>query len=211
MSYSQKVHHDISSAIKNQLLETDQQRVSFKYKPTINNRLSKRQKSTRRRNMLSFYEKYYLPLILDTRFYFKFNNEIGISIHVRNGFIGNGEVIPSIKGYKSIQLSKEEAASDPSCIMLYTTEIKDDSDFKQKRNEIQHYKLLGSLSFLNHACLNCVTAVPYDLDSTEDKEYCDLSMIKSIPKDEQVTISYGNFKTKREIPYPCIKCKQFVI
>jgi len=208
-TYGYRVHKDITKAIKNGDLDSLMKEQGFEYKPKARRDLSPTQRANEIYNMMQIFNHYYKPAIKDPKIYFQYNEITGVSVRARQGILildhEDGEKINTIKGYRSIQLSQVEGEADPSCIQVKTNE-KTTSLYNNKRNNIQYYKLLGSLSFLNHACRDCVTCVPFDFDLYEGSEYRDLSLRIPIKKDEEITIQYVVTEKISEVPFPCIKC-----
>jgi hypothetical protein len=135
-----------------------------------------------------------------------------VSVHAREALTIPDDTmsltLECFTGYRGRRLTYEEGLADPSCFIV-EYKASDSVSFPNKVRGIVYYKLIGSLSFLNHACQDCVNCVPFDLDGPAGINYKKLSLIGKVFKNNELTIQYVRAERMSEIPFRCIKCGQW--
>ena len=203
------VHYQLTQAIMTGKLETPEDYNEFEFIPISGEGWSADDIRKSKYHQNKFYNANYEALIKDGRFYFKYNSITGVSVHVREALTmpddSESSIIECFTGYRGRILSQEEGRADPSCFIVEYSPATS-SKFPKKTNQIVYHKLLGSLSFLNHACGDCVNCVPFDLDGEAGVNYRKLSLIGNVPKNKELTIQYVRAERNSDIPFNCITC-----
>lgn len=219
-TYSEIVHDEVRDAILHSKLCTIEQRFSFKLSSNLINRYndtfsSESVAKVHKFRCKKFFEDYYKPLLWDTRFNFQLFNINGVkNIGVfasRDIFCNDDLIVVSFKGYRGRHVSEVEATLRNS--VYKATLFAKGKSCKNKRRLEQCYVLLGSLSFINHACEEHANCEPCNHEVRGEKRFhrqsfTQIKAKRALKKGEEILISYGSEEDLIELGYKCYICQK---
>ena len=219
-SANEIVHDEVREAILLSKLDTQDQRNSFKLTHDLTLRYNNFFTSESVSKVLKcrcrkFFDDYYKPLLVDSRFHFRvfnINGEQNVGVFAsRQIFSIDDSFIDSIRGYRGRHISEEDSLKSHS--VFKATLFARGSSCRWQRRLEQNYVLLGSLSFLNHACETHANCEPCNHDIRGVRRFhrnafTQIKAKRSIKKGEELLISYAIDKDAEDLGYKCYKCEE---
>ena len=210
------VHDEVREAILMLKLNSLDQRNSFKLSQDLSTRYnnffsSESVSKVHKFRCRKFFDDYYKPLLCDNRFHFEVFNINGVknvgvfaSRHIYCN--DNDNVIESFKGYRGRHISEDAALKSTS--VYKATLFARRSSCQNLRRLQQNFILLGSLSFINHACETHANCEPCNHELRGEKRFqrnafTQLKAKRPLKKGEEVLISYANEEEAEAMGYKC--------
>ena len=219
-SANELVHDEVREAILLSKLDTQDQRNSFKLTQDLTSRYnnlfsSESVSKVHKFRCRKFFNDYYKPLLVDSRFHFRvfnINGEQNVGVFAsRQIFSIDDNIIHSFRGYRGRHISEEDSLKSHS---VYTAKLfARGSSCRWQRRLEQNFLLLGSLSFLNHACEAHANCEPCNDEYRGQKyfhrnAFTKIKAKRTIKKGEEILISYAIDEEAEDLGLKCYICEQ---